>query len=193
MTGSKAPKPKTGPHKPSGAPKEEGPTNPMRRIRIEKIVVNIGVGQAGEQLIKGEKVLEMITKRKPARTRSKTVNKELGLRVGLPIGAKVTLRGKPAEEFLRQALDTRSNKINWYSFDPEGNFSFGVSDYTNFPNQKYDPAIGIFGMDVCVTLRRPGARIQHRRRAPGKLPRHHRITNEEAQEWLVEHFAAEVV
>ncbi len=167
--------------------------SPMRRIRIEKVVINIGVGQAGEQLIKGEKVLEMITGRKPSRTRSKTQNKELGIRVGMPIGAMVTLRGKGAEGFLRQALDTRSNKINWYSFDPEGNFSFGVPDYTDFPDQKYDPAIGIFGMDVCVTLRRPGARVSKRRRARGHIPKHHRITADEARAWLSENFSAEVI
>ncbi|HEX9708907.1 MAG TPA: 50S ribosomal protein L5 [Candidatus Thermoplasmatota archaeon] len=179
--------------KPPAAPPEAGPASPMRRIRVEKVVVNIGVGQAGEQLIKGEKVLEMITGRKPSRTRSKTQNKELGIRVGMPIGAMVTLRGKPAETFLRQALDTRSNKINWYSFDAEGNFSFGVPDFTDFPNQKYDPAIGIFGMDVSVTLRRPGARVAKRRRARARVPRHHRITADEARAWVSERFDAEVV
>jgi large subunit ribosomal protein L5 len=171
----------------------KGSTNPMRRISIDKIVVNIGVGQAGEQLIKGEKVLEMVTGRKAARTRSKTQNKELGIRVGMPIGAKVTLRGRGANEFLKTALYIRNNKINWYSFDQEGNFSFGVQDYTNFPNQKYNPEIGIFGMDVCVTLRRAGGRVARRRRAQGHIPHSHRINAEEAQAWLVEKFSAEVV
>lgn len=170
-----------------------GDNNPMRRIVIDKIVVNIGVGQAGEQLIKGEKVLEMVTGRKPARTRSKTQNKELGIRVGMPIGTKVTLRGSGAGEFLRTALDIRSNKINWYSFDQEGNFSFGVQDYTGFPNQKYNPEIGIFGMDISVTLRRPGGRVARRRRAAGRIPRYHRITPDEAQEWLVKNYQAEVI
>lgn len=173
--------------------KPEGKANPMRRIKIDKIVVNIGVGQAGEQLIKGEKVLEMITGRKPARTRSKTQNKELGIRVGMPIGAKVTLRGKLAEEFLKTALYIRNNRIAWYSFDPEGNFSFGVQDYTFFPNQKYSPDIGIFGMDVCVSLRRPGGRVSKRRHARGRIPRTHRISAKQAQGWLTEKFGAEVI
>jgi large subunit ribosomal protein L5 len=176
-----------------GAAARKGADNPMRRIVIDKVVVNIGVGQAGEQLIKGEKVLEMVTGRKAARTRSKTQNKELGIRVGMPIGAKVTLRGGGAGQFLKTALDIRSNKINWYSFDQEGNFSFGVQDYTNFPNQKYNPEIGIFGMDVSVTLRRPGARVARRRRATGRIPPRHRITPEEAQAWLTKHYSAEVV
>jgi len=171
----------------------EGPENPMRRIRIDKVVVNIGVGQAGEQLIKGEKVLEMVTGRKSARTRSKTQNKELGIRVGMPIGAKVTLRGQPASEFVKTAFYLRNNKINWFSFDPEGNFSFGVQDYTSFPNQKYSPEIGIFGMDISVTLRRPGARVTRRHRARSRIPSSHRITPAEAQEWLSQQFGVEVV
>ncbi len=184
----------TGRPKPEGAePAPQEPANPMRRIQIDKIVVNIGVGQAGEQLIKGEKVLEMVTGRKAARTRSKTQNKELGIRVGMPIGAKVTLRGRPAEEFLKTALYIRNNKIAWYSFDPEGNFSFGVQDYTSFPNQKYSPEIGIFGMDVCVSLKRPGGRVAKRRHARGHIPRAHRISAKQAQGWLIEKFGAEVI
>jgi len=171
----------------------EGPENPMRRIRIDKVVVNIGVGQAGEQLIKGEKVLEMVTGRKAARTRSKTQNKELGIRVGMPIGAKVTLRGQLAAEFIKTAFYLRNNKINWFSFDPEGNFSFGVQDYTSFPNQKYSPEIGIFGMDISVTLRRAGARVARRHHARGHIPTSHRLTPTEAQEWLSQQFGVEVV
>lgn len=168
-------------------------SNPMRRVRIDKVVVNIGVGQAGEQLIKGEKVLEMVTGRKPARTRSKTQNKELGIRVGMPIGAKVTLRGQAAAEFIKTAFYLRNNKINWFSFDPEGNFSFGVQDYTSFPNQKYSPEIGIFGMDISVTLRRAGARVARRHHARSHIPVSHRLTPKEAQEWLAQQFGVEVV
>jgi large subunit ribosomal protein L5 len=180
------------PKAPARAPRP-GSDNPMRRIRIDKVVVNIGVGQAGEQLIKGEKVLEMVTGRKAARTRSKTQNKELGIRVGMPIGAKVTLRGQPAAEFIKTAFYLRNNKINWFSFDPEGNFSFGVQDFTSFPNQKYSPEIGIFGMDISVTLRRAGARVAKRHHARGHIPPGHRLTPKEAQEWLAQQFGVEVV
>ncbi len=58
----------------------------MRIIRVEKVVVNIGVGDAGEKLIKAEKVLNMLTDRKPVRTISKTTNRDLGIREGMPIG-----------------------------------------------------------------------------------------------------------
>ncbi|MFO1533900.1 MAG: 50S ribosomal protein L5, partial [Thermoplasmatota archaeon] len=65
----------------------------MRQARIEKVVVNIGVGEGGDKLLKAEKVMEMVTGAKPARTLSKVANRDWGLRVGGPIGVRVTLRG----------------------------------------------------------------------------------------------------
>ncbi len=78
----------------------------------------------------------------------------------MQIGCKVTIRGKEAEEFVKKALWIRENRLAKYSFDPEGNFSFGIQDYTDFPGMKYDPEIGIFGLDVSVSLSRPGKRVQ---------------------------------
>jgi large subunit ribosomal protein L5 len=72
--------------------------NSMRDIKIDKVVVNIGVGEAGEKLIKAERVLELLTSRKPVRTLSSTTNKDLGIRKDMPIGCKVTLRGDPAKK-----------------------------------------------------------------------------------------------
>ena len=73
----------------------------MRDLHVEKVVVNIGVGEAGERLVKAEKVLEMVTGQKPVETISKTVNRDLGIRQGMPLGCKVTLRGDVAEDFVR--------------------------------------------------------------------------------------------
>jgi len=170
-----------------------GGDNPMRAIHIEKVVVSIGVGEAGERLVKAKQVLKMVTGRTPVETKSKTTNKDLGIRVGMPIGAKVTLRKKDAEEFFKSAMWVRQNRIAGYSFDQEGNCSFGVADYTDFPNQKYDPEIGIFGMSVCVSLARPGKRIQSRRRASRRMPVSHRLTRGEAKAYLREVHGIEVV
>jgi large subunit ribosomal protein L5 len=168
-------------------------TNAMREIRLEKAVVNIGVGDAGERLLKAEKVLQMVTKRKPVRTLAKTTNRDFGIRRGMEIGVKVTLRGKEAEEFVKTALWTRENRLAEYSFDPEGNFSFGVADYTDFPGMKYDPEIGIFGVDVSVALSRPGKRVSRRRVLRRSIPSHHRITRREGVEFVRSKFSAEVV
>lgn len=165
----------------------------MRDLRIEKTVVNIGVGEAGERLLKAQKVLEMLTGQKPVETISKTTNKDLGIREGMPIGCKVTLRGERAEDFLKRALWVKNNKLAKYNFDPEGNFSFGVPDYTEFEGMKYNPEIGIFGMDVSVSLKRPGYRVTKRRRRASKLPVRHRVTREEGVQFIRDRFDIEVV
>ena len=161
--------------------------------RIEKVTINIGVGEAGERLKKAETVLQNITGQKPVETLSKTTNKDWGIRKMMPIGCKVTLRGKKADEFLREALNTRHNRIAEYSFDDEGNLSFGVPDHTLFKTQKYDPNIGIFGMDICVTMEKPGYRVKRRRIARRKIPHRHRVTKEETIKFFTEKYNVEVV
>lgn len=161
--------------------------------KIEKVTINIGVGEAGERLKNAGKVLESLTGQKPVETLSKTTNKEWGIRKSMPIGCKVTLRGKKAEEFLKEALSIRKNKIEDYSFDNQGNLSFGIPDHTLFKNQKYDPEIGIFGMDICVTMKRDGYRVKYRRIAPRKIPHKHRVKREETIKFFIDKFGVEVV
>lgn len=168
-------------------------TNPMRDIGLEKAVINIGVGDAGERLLKAEKVLQMVTGRKPIRTIAKTTNRDLGIRKGMQIGCKVTLRGKDASEFVKKAFWVRENRIAGYSFDPQGNFSFGIQDYTDFPGMKYDPEIGIFGLDVSAALARPGRRVQKRTILRASVPKYHRITRREGIEFVKKQFGVEVV
>ena len=165
----------------------------MRDLRVEKVVVNIGVGEAGERLAKAEKVLEMVTKQKPVETLSKTVNRDLGIREGMPLGCKVTLRGDAAVDFVKQALSIREMRVPEYSFDKEGNMSFGISDYTDFEGMKYDPEIGIFGMDISVVLRRPGNRITQRALLKRRIPKSHRVGRDEAIQYMKDNFQIEVV
>jgi large subunit ribosomal protein L5 len=167
--------------------------NPMRAPIIDKIVVNIGVGEAGDKLTKAEKVIQMITKQKPVRTHAKVTNKDLGVRFGMPIGVKVTLRGGAAIEFLKTALWTRDNRLFAYSFDRDANFSFGIAEYTDFPGMKYDPNIGIFGMDICVTMTRKGWRIRNRRKARRKIPTRNKLSEDEVKDFLVKKFSVEFV
>ena len=161
--------------------------------RIEKVTINIGVGEAGERLKKAEKVLQSLTGHKPVETLSKTTNKDLGLRKRMPIGCKVTLRGKDADNFLKEALGTRENKMAGYSFDDEGNLSFGIPDHTLFPSQKYDPNIGIFGMDICITMQKDGYRVKRRRINRRKIPHRHRVRREETINFFTEKYNMEVV
>lgn len=161
--------------------------------KIEKVTVNIGVGEAGERLKKAEKVITSITGHKPVETLSKTTSKDWGLRKRMPIGCKVTLRSKDADNFLKDALSTRENKIADYAFDNEGNLAFGIPDHTLFKSQKYDPNIGIFGMDICITMKRDGYRIKRRRIAARKVPHRHRVNKGESIQFFTETFKVEVV
>ncbi len=168
-------------------------SSPMRAISVEKVVVNIGVGEAGEKLLKAVKVLQLVTGQKPVQTLSKNTIRDWGIRRNMPIGARVTLRGEAAEAFLRKALSIRSNRIPAYSFDAGGNFSFGVPDYTDFEGMKYDPEIGVFGMDISVALQRPGYRIARRKIARRSIPKGHRVTRDEGIEFIHSTFGVEVV
>lgn len=195
MSAKKAAAPKT--HKTTTRQKKSAPKKKEEKKsitpHIAKVTVNIGVGESGEKLKKAESVLEGVTKQKPIQTLSKTTNKDWSLRKFMPIGCKVTLRKKAAETFLISALKIRENKISEYSFDNQGNFSFGVPDHTLFEGQKYDPNIGIFGMDICVTVENPGYRIKHRRIDQRKIPQRHQLTKEATMQFITEAFNVEVV
>lgn len=175
------------------AAKPAAPENPMQAPRIAKVTVNIGVGEGGEKLQKAEKVLAKLTGHKPVRTIGRETNRELGVKPGDPLGCKVTLRGEDAVSFVKRALYTRKNKVYDYSFDNQGNLQFGVTDYTNFEGERYDPDIGVFGMDVCITLEKRGHRIKRRRSMTRSVPAHHRVTRDEAKSFLRQKFAIEVV
>lgn len=161
--------------------------------RVEKITINIGVGEAGERLKKAETVLQSITNHKPVETLSRITNKDWSLRERMPIGCKVTLRGKDAQDFLKEALKTRENKMAEYSFDEQGNLSFGIPDHTLFKNQKYDPNIGIYGMDICITMEKLGYRIKRRRLQTRKLPERHKVKKEETMKFFSENYNVEVI
>ena len=168
--------------------------NPMLAPTITKVTVNIGVGEGGRRLQLAEKVLEVLTGMKPSRTLSTKTNRDLGTRKGAPIGCKVTIRdSEKVETFLKDAFWVRDHTLPSYNFDSQGNLSFGISDYTDFPDQKYDPDIGIFGMDVNVVLERPGHRISRRRRRKSRVSRPHRIEREESKEWFSEKFELNIV
>ena len=171
----------------AAAPPPTG-ANPWRAIRIQKIVVNSGVGEYGEPRAKAERVLSMVTRRKPVATRSRSTNRDFGIREGQEIGVKVTLRGAAAAEFLDRALDARDRALDPESIDRRGNFSFGIADYTDFAGMKYDPEIGVRGMDITVVLGRAGYRIRERQRHARRLPASVRISRDETRAFLAEKF-----
>jgi large subunit ribosomal protein L5 len=167
--------------------------NKMREVGIEKVVVNISVGEAGEKVVKAAKILEMLTGQKPMELTAKATIKDWGIRRGMRMAVKVTLRREKALEFLKKAFWTKNNRVAAYSFDEEGNLSVGIGDYTHFEHMKYDPDIGECGMDVSILLRRKGSRIAKRHKQKSKIPRSHRVTRNEGIEFMKQKFGLEVV
>jgi large subunit ribosomal protein L5 len=162
--------------------------NPSRNIKIGKVTLNIGAGKDQTRLEKGVKLLEKITGVKPVKT---VTNKRIpgwGLRPGLPIGCKVTLRRDVAIQTLKRLLNAKDNTLKESQFDENGNIAFGVEEYIDIPQVNYDPGIGIIGLEVCVTLERNGFRIKRRRIKKTKIPKKHAVTKQEAIDFMKNNF-----
>jgi len=172
---------------------EENWKNPMKKPYLEKVVLNIGVGMGGEELEKAATVLETITGQKAIKTLSKTNIKEFNLRKGRPIGTKVTIRGQNAEKLLKKLLIVNNNKILRKSFDNYGNFGFGITEHISIPGIEYDNMIGIWGLDCVGRIVRSGMRVRFRRKARTKVPKHHYLSREETQYFLIQKFGVEIV
>ncbi len=170
----------------------EGKSNPMRAIRMSKLTLNMGVGEPGPGLERAKGVLQKLTERKIVETKAKKRNTFGGTK-GRPIGVKVTLRGKEAEEVLRKLLQAVESRIKESSFDESGNVSFGVDEYINIPGIKYDPEIGIMGLDIAVTLERPGYRVKKRALRPAKIPARHRVSRQDAMDFMKSSFGVNIV
>lgn len=167
--------------------------NPMKKLKIAKVVVNMAVGTSGEKLAKAAQVLEQLTGQKPSFRRAKKTIKEFGIKKGENIACVVTLTKGKALEFLKRALAAVDFKIKGSSFDEFGNFSFGIKEHISLPGVKYDPMLGIFGFDVCVSVERPGYRVARRRRKKSRIGKSHRVVREESMKFVEEVLGAKIV
>jgi len=165
--------------------------NKMKEVMIEKVTLNIGSGKDQKRLENGAKLMKTIAGIEPVKTHAKKRIPEWGLRPGLPIGCKLTLRKQSATDILKRMLDAKENTLKEGNFDDAGNVAFGVPEYIDIPNVKYDPAIGIMGLEVCVTLERPGFRIKRKKNST-RIGKHHKITKEEAIKFMTEKFNVKV-
>lgn len=168
----------------------ERSANPMLQLRVEKVTVNVCVGKSGEPLERAIEILRGLTGQKPAVRKAKKTIKGFGISKGEPIACIVTLRRRKAEEFLQRAFRAIGNRLPRSCFDRFGNFSFGIKEHIDLPGARYRPELGIIGMDVCVTIGRPGWRVAHRRRGRGKIG--HRPTRDEAIEFIVGRYGVKV-
>ena len=155
--------------------------NKMRKPRVASLTLHCCVGESGEALERVKKIIESIAGMKTAETRAKRTFREFGVRKDEPIGALVTIRDqKQIKKLVERLFYPRDNKISKRNFDREGNFGFGIQEHIDIPGTKYDPNLGVTGLDVLLKLERPGYRVKRRFRAPTKIPMKHRISREEA-------------
>jgi large subunit ribosomal protein L5 len=166
--------------------------NVMFVPRVEKVTVHMSVGESGKKLSNAEMIMTTITGQTPVRAVAKRTLPGFNIKKGEPIGCKVTLRGDNAAKFLKTALGIRGNSLDSSLFDNNGNFAFGIEEHTDFPGLEYDPEIGIYGMDVIVSVERPGYRIKHRRSQQNKVPQGHKLTKEDSIAYVSKNYGVEV-
>lgn len=162
--------------------------NAMRQIRIEKLTLNIGAGKDQNKLKKGQKLLKHLTGIDSVNTITQKRIAGWGLRPGLPIGCKITLRNEDAGKMLARLLKAKENHLDLSCVDDSGNISFGIHEYIDIPDAKYDPEIGIIGLQASITLERPGFRIKRRKLVKRRIPLSHKISKEDTIEFLKKEF-----
>ncbi len=166
--------------------------NPMRRIRVGKVVVNIGLGKSGEAIERGKKILEQVTGQSPTQTRAKRSVRDFGIHKGEPIGVVVTVRGAETAKLIEKLLTAREKKLQASCFDSRGSVSFGIKEHIEIPGIRYDPAVGILGMNVSVLLERPGFAVSRRGRRASRVGKAHLVSKEEAMQYFKDNFGATI-
>ena len=170
----------------------EQQTQVMKKIFLEKIVLNMGLGKSGDVIETGKKCLEQISGKKPNAREAKETLRDWGVRKGEPIGVAVTVRENDAIVLLKRLIEAKGNTLNGRSFDNFGNFSFGIREHIDIPGVKYDPQIGILGLEVAVALSRPGYSIRKRSKHKASIGKNHAITKEEAKDYIKTEFGVNI-
>ena len=152
----------------------------------------MGVGKSGDSIETAKKALDQISGKKSNSRNAKKPQRDWGVRKNEAIGVAVTVRSNDAKELLKKLFEAKGNGVKGKSFDKDGNLSFGILEHIDIPGIKYDPKIGILGLNVTVNLTRPGFNIRLRSKHKAKVGKTHKITANEAKDYLTKEFGVNV-
>jgi large subunit ribosomal protein L5 len=164
---------------------EKSNANVMRKIKIEKVIISAGA--TGDDLAKAKKLLELVSGRKAQIIASQKRIPDFGVRPGLEVGTRVTLRNRDAIEMIKRLLSAIENTLKKKQVSPN-HFSFGIKEYIEIPGIEYQRDIGIRGFNTTVVFIRSGVRIQRKKIKAGILPKRQQISPAEIIKFMEDGF-----